>query len=156
MATPKQIKLIHVVKGALLLDDATYRAMLAGYGVASSKDLRDAQAELLLHDLQTKAMQAGVWKKKAAPAGKGRKPGNLQRPDWQSLPSRGRLSRAKQLEKIEALLTVGGKSWEYAEALAQRICKVDKLAWVPEQELYKIITALRKQAVREGWDLSGE
>ena len=156
MATAKQIKLIHVVKGALLLDDATYRAMLAGYGVESSKDLREAQAELLLHDLQTKAEAAGVWKRRGAPRGKGHAPRNMQRPDATTLRSYGRLSRAKQLEKIEALLTVGGKSWEYADALAQRICKVDRLTFVPEGELYKVITALRKQAVREGWDLSGE
>jgi hypothetical protein len=30
------------------------------------------------------------------------------------------------------------------------------VAWVATGDLYKIITALRKQAQREGWDLSGE
>ena len=65
-------------------------------------------------------------------------------------------SRSSQLKKIEALLTVGKKEWNYAHALAARICKVDRVEWVPEHELYKIITALRKQAFREGWDLSGE
>jgi phage gp16-like protein len=63
-------------------------------------------------------------------------------------------SRAAQLGKIEALLTIGGKPWAYGDALAQRICKVERLAWVPDGELYKIITALRMQAKREGWELN--
>lgn len=65
-------------------------------------------------------------------------------------------SRADQLGKIEALLTVGKKSWAYADAIAKAVCKVDKVAWVSTHDLYKVITALRKQAKRAGWDLSGE
>lgn len=147
MATAKQIKIIHTVKGALGLDDDAYRDMLAGYGVKSSKDLSHFKAAQFLADLERKAVAAGVWKVRGAPRGKGKRPHNIEQ---------GRNSRARQLEKIEALLTVGGKSWAYADALALRICKVEKIAWVRDDELYKIITALRKQAQREGWDLSGE
>jgi phage gp16-like protein len=147
MATPLQIKLIHCVKGALSLDDGTYRDILAGYGVASSKDLDAVAAAKLLRDLEDKAAAAGVWKRGGAPKRAGKKPHNLKT---------GRLSRQAQLQKIEALLTIGGKSWSYADALALRICKVEKLAWVPESELYKVISALRYQAKREGWNLSGE
>ena len=144
MATAIQIKLIHTIKGALHLDDGTYRALLAGFGVASSKDLRDAQAELLLHELERKAIAAGVWKKRQ---NHGRRPHNL---------GAGRSSREAQMAKIEALLTIGKKPWAYADALALNICKVERLAWVPEEHLYKIIAALRYQAKRDGWDLSGE
>ena len=49
-------------------------------------------------------------------------------------------SRAAQLKKIEALLTVGKKEWKYAHTLAQRICKADRIEWVPDHLLYKIIT----------------
>ena len=153
MATPKQIKLIHCVKGALQLSDDDYRAILAGYGVESSKDLGAVEAARLLADLEEKAAAAGVWKRGGAPRRKGKKPGNMQRTRGMDL---GRLSRARQLEKIEALLTVGEKPWSYADALALRICKVERIAWVPTDQLYKIITSLRKQAQREGWDLSGE
>lgn len=146
MAKPIQIKKIHAIKSALQMDDGTYRALLEGFGVASSKDLRDAQAELLVRDLERKAIGAGVWKQRP-PAGKGKRPHNL---------GTGRTSREAQLKKVEALLTVGGKSWEYADALALRICKVEKMAWVADNDLYRIITALRLQAKREGWDLSGE
>jgi phage gp16-like protein len=65
-------------------------------------------------------------------------------------------SRSAQLKKIEALLTIGARPWKYADVLARQICKVDTIAWVKDEALYKIITALRKQALREGWDLSGE
>jgi phage gp16-like protein len=88
-----------------------------------------------------------VWQRGGAPKRTGKRPHNIDA---------GRHSRQAQLQKIEALLTVGGKPWGYADALAIRICKVEKLAWVPANQLYKIITALRKQAQREGWDLSGE
>jgi phage gp16-like protein len=147
MATKKQIKLIHVVKGALNLDDDAYRDILATYGAKSSKDLTPFKAAKLLADLEHKAEAAGVWQRRGAPSGKGKRPHNIEA---------GRYGRAAQLAKIEALLTVGGKPWGYADALAKRICKVDKVAWVPDDELYKLITALRKQAQREGWDLSGE
>jgi hypothetical protein len=63
--------------------------------------------------------------------------------------------RADQLGKIEALLTVGKKPWAYADAIAKRVCKIDKVEWVTTGELYKIIAALTYQAKREGWDLSG-
>lgn len=145
MATAKQIKLIHTVKGALGLSDDDYRAILAGYGVESSKQMNTVDAAKLLADLEQKAEAAGVWKRGAAPRRKGKRPANIEQP-----------SRAAQLGKIEALLTVGNRPWGYADALAKRICKVDRVAWVPDGELRKIIAALRYQAKREGWDLSGE
>lgn len=148
MATGIQIKLIHTLKGALCLDDDAYRDVLAGYGVKTSTKLSEAKAAQLIEDLEAKAVQAGVWKRKTRRTGKAwKRPKNMDH--------RGE-SRDEQLHKIEALLTVGKRPWSYADALAKAICKVDKIAWVGEDDLYKIITALRKQAQREGWDLSGE
>lgn len=147
MATGIQIKLIHTLKGALCLDDDAYRTVLAGYGVQSSTKLSEAKAAQLVQDLEAKALASGVWKSKTKRTGKAwQRPKNME----------GHKSRAEQLKKIEALLTVGKKSWAYADALAQAICKVAKVQWVKDDELYKIITALRKQAKREDWDLSGE
>ena len=141
-----QKKQIHTLKGKLQMDDDLYRAMLAGYGVASSTELSADRANKLLDELSAKAVASGVWERRPGKRGTTGKPKNMD----------GYRSRAQQLQKIEALLTIGKKSWSYADALAQRICKVDKISWVPDHELYKIITALRKQAQREGWDLSGE
>lgn len=86
---------------------------------------------------------------RSAMVGKGRR-------DYPGKPKNVPLDRKAQIGKIEALLTVGGKEWNYAHSLAKRICKSDRIEWVPDGQLYKIITALRKQAQREGWDLSGE
>ena len=64
-------------------------------------------------------------------------------------------SRAAQLAKIEALLTVGSLSWSYADGIAKQMRLADKVQWVKTENLYKIITALTKKAQKEGWDLSG-
>ena len=133
---------IHIAKKDLGLDDGTYRAMLhAVAGVESAAELTACGRRDVLEHLKS----AGFASKTARPKYKGR-PHNMD----------GLLSRDMQLRKIEALLTVGGKSWAYADGIARRICKVDKVAWVKTDQLYKIITALRMQAQREGWDLSGE
>jgi phage gp16-like protein len=131
---------IHIAKKELSLCDSDYRAMLFEIGgQESSGDLDRAGRRRILDHLRSLG-----WQTK----GKGRKPPHNLRT--------GRLSRQAQLQKIEALLTVGKLPWGYADALALRICKVDKIEFVPSEELYKIITALRKQAIRYGWDLSGE
>lgn len=64
-------------------------------------------------------------------------------------------SRAEQLGKIEALLTIGKLAWAYADAIAKQMRLADKVQWVATDNLYKIITALTKKAQKEGWDLSG-
>ena len=61
--------------------------------------------------------------------------------------------RTARLQKIEALLTEAGYPWAYADVLARKICKVEKVTWVPEEELYKIITPLMKDARKHGRDL---
>jgi len=146
MPSKAQIKKIHALKGALGLDDETYRSILSGYGVTTSTKLSFARADQLIADLEAKAIASGRWEKRPAPRRAGQRPKNMDRGG----------SRANQLAKIEALLTVGQKSWAYADAIARRVCRVDRVQWVPDNELYKIITALRMQARREGWDLSGE
>lgn len=147
MATPVQIKLIHTLKGALGLDDDTYRAILAGYGAASSTKLSVAKAAELVKDLEAKAIAAGVWGRKQKKSGKSwQRPKNMDRGG----------SRADQLGKIEALLTIGSLPWSYADAIARQMRLADKVAWVRTEDLYRVITALRKKAIKEGWDLSGE
>lgn len=147
MATAIQIKLIHTLKGALSLDDADYRAVLAGYGAASSKELNPLQAARLVRDLEEKALASGVWAKKQKKRGRAwQRPKNID----------GRGSRAEQLQKIEALLTVGKLPWSYADAIAKQMQLADKVEWVEVGDLFRVITALKKKGQKEGWDLSGE
>lgn len=127
---------IHIAKKDLGMNDDEYRTMLHMVtGKSSAGDLTARQRYAVLDHL--KSLKEGVKKYPG-------RPNNMD----------GIASRDRQLGKIEALLTIGGKSWAYGDALAKRICKVDKLTWVEDADLYKIIAALRKQAKREGWDLN--
>ncbi|BBO74700.1 hypothetical protein DSCW_21170 [Desulfosarcina widdelii] len=134
---------IHIAKKQLGLDDDTYRAMLFQVaGVSSPAKLTALGRARVLEHLHRSGFKAARRRRSGAPG---------------SYPGRpGKVDRHLQLQKIEALLTIGGKPWKYAHKLALRICKTDRIEWVPDHKLYKIITALRKQAQREGWDLSGE
>lgn len=135
---------IHIAKKDFCMSDGDYRAMLMEItGKTSAGDLNSKQRQAVLDHLASLGFKN---KRSGRPKNADRKPG--QKPS--------QVSRAEQLKKIEALLTIGEKPWSYADALAQRICKADRVAWVKDVDLYKIITALRKQALREGWDLSGE
>lgn len=126
MSTPVQIKLIHTLKGALCLDDATYRDILAGYGVASSKALSSLQAARLIHDLEAKAIAAGVWKGTPRPA-----PAPEAAQD-----------RQPTIAKIGNLLAAAGRPWTYADAMARNMFKVHKLHWCQPEQLRKIVAAL--------------
>lgn len=127
---------IHIAKAQLGMDDATYRDMLSNVaGVASAADLDAAGRRAVLEHLSAVGF---VQKRKGRPK-------NMDNPEN---------SKAAQLKKIEALLATGKKPWSYADGIAKRVCKVEKVAWVPAGSLYKVIAALTRQAEREGWDLN--
>lgn len=136
---------IHLAKKVLGLDDETYRAMLRNVaGVDSAADLDARGRRAVLDHLHGKGTGPLASSKGLSPYPN--RPKNMDRGG----------SRADQLGKIEALLTIGGLPWSYADAIARQMRLADKVAWVEGADLYKIITALRKKAQREGWDLSGE
>ena len=146
---------IHGLKNAAMAKnpafaDDNYRDMISDISklrTDSSKSLTAAERQELIARL---AHLAGEEPRKPWPAkdktNYPNRPKNMHKPGQ---------SRTDQLGKIEALLTVGKKEWAYADGCARRICKVDKVQWVPTGHLYKIIAALTYQAKREGWDLSG-
>lgn len=49
---PEQVRAIHAIKTRTRLDVPSYRAMLQGYGVASSKDLSRAEADRLIERMR--------------------------------------------------------------------------------------------------------
>jgi phage gp16-like protein len=119
----------------------------------SSKDLKPNERRELINRLSILAGE----KQSTPPFKKGGR-GGFDKRDYPHRPKnmdKSGQSRDDQLGKIEALLTVGKKSWHYADGIAKRVCKTDKVQWVKTGELYKIIAALTYQAKREGWDLSG-
>lgn len=118
------IKTIHTLKGALGLDDDTYRAVLAEYKVTSSKDLKPAQALLLIRDLEAKAIAAGVWTKKPSST-------------W--TPPKGKQS---VMGKIEAMLFEAGREIAYADAMAKHMFGIEKLYWCDTDQMQRIMKAL--------------
>lgn len=145
---------IHIAKKDLGLSDSDYRTMLRSVaGVESSAHLDAAGRKKVLQHL-VKCGFKPFQNPPRPPVKKGGGGGSPRRGRPNNMEDES--TRAAQLAKIEALLTVGARPWSYADALAKKICGIDKVAWVPAALLYKIITALRKQALREGWDLSGE
>ena len=123
---------IHIAKKDLGLDEDTYRAVLARHGAPgdrpSSAQMTVAQLEAAVRELQAKG-----WTPK--------KPGAGRRP-------RPPRNRAEQITKIEALLADKAKRqgrpvpWAYADAIAKRVCRVDKVDWCDTDQLRRVIAAL--------------
>lgn len=128
-----QMAKIHIAKAQLGLDDEEYRSLLGRVaGVSSAKDLNPRQIAAVLA-----AFEKLGWQPKA-PAKQGRK-----RPNVKS-------SRQRMLSKIEAQLAEAGRTWAYADAMALRICKVERVEWCDEPQLQKLIAALNYDAKRHG------
>lgn len=121
---------IHVMAGAkqLNLDKDVYRDIVErvsgehGPAVRSAGDCSPQQLEAVAKELRRMAGQQ--WE--------GRPKGDL----------------CPQLQKIEALLTDAGREWNYARAIARRVCKVDQLEWCNPAQLGKVIAAMQIDADR--------
>lgn len=121
------ISKIHIAKTQLGLADADYRRLLQDVGgVKSSKDLTVQGFDAVLKHLQ------GLGAEFTAPKRAGKKPHNLD----------SKATKAKQLQKIGALLADMQLSWEYAAGIAQQMYKKQALEFCSGRELIGITTAL--------------
>lgn len=126
-----ELAMIHIAKAELGLDDDLYRCFLKQIcDVESASELDERGRGNFLRALREK----GALQKKSKNAGK---PHNFNEP-----------SRKRLMSKIGALLAEAGYPWSYADELAKKLCKVEKLAFVKVDELRKVITALVKDARR--------
>jgi len=123
-----QISMIHIAKNQIGMSDIEYRDMLLRFGVTSSKFLNAGQWD----DVYQYLCNCGFIPshKSARKSGMHKKPAR---------------SRQFLVSKVKALLTDMDLPWGYVDELSRRICKVDRFRFVPKNEIYKIITALRKQ-----------
>jgi phage gp16-like protein len=126
----KLIGLIHKGAGALGMDEETRRQWQQGLtGHASCRTMDLGQLQQLVANLRQKG--GLTYQKK----GIGKKP-------------KVAANRAAQLAKIEALLADKAARqgrpvpWSYAEALAQRLCSVERIEWCGASQLAKVIAAL--------------
>ena len=120
---------IQIARRQLGMDDATYYSMLQSVaGVTSSKQLNfRGVAKVIAHLRRCGFVDS--------PAKHGKRPRPPQ-------------SREALIGKIEAQLAAAGRPWAYAEAMAKRICKVEKIDWCDAEQLGKIIAALSYDAKR--------
>jgi len=131
----KQKAYIHIAKKQLNMDDKEYRAFLRGFKVNSSNDLTDNQFPIVKQKLQAlgfKPIHKTAKKSRITNVSKDKK---------------------AQIDKIGALLADMKLSWTYADSIAKNVCKVEKLRFVPNDQLYKVITALVKHQKRHSQKL---
>lgn len=108
-------------------DDSPYRAMLWSVArVRSAGDLDAGGRHAVIQHMKALGYQPRQWRPR--PSG-----------DRQAL-----------LGKVRKQLDVAGRDEAYADALAKRICKVERLIWCDAQQLRKIIAALSYDAQRHG------
>jgi len=124
----KKKALIHIAKKQLNMTDEEYSGFLSGFGVSSSRLLKNDQWDEVYKHLIKCGFKA--VHKSAKKSGMHKKPAK---------------SRERLVSKVEALLADMNLSWGYADELARRICKVDKFRFVDKDDIYKIITALNVQ-----------
>jgi phage gp16-like protein len=133
----KQLAAIHAAKRTLDMDNDTYRALLervsatAGPAVRSAGQLDPGQIYAVLEELKR---LGGL---KPSPKTKG-KPANFEQ-----LP--------EMITKVEALLADMKLPWSYADAIAMRQFRIQRVAWCrKEDQLRAIIAALHvEQEKRE-------
>ena len=136
MATPREIKLIKTAQGALGLDDATYRAMLQRVaGVSTCKSLSPLGVARVLRELNRLGFAVEQKPFVAARA---------------NVPP----SRDAMMKKIRALLAGAGREMSYADNTANRMFKIQRVEWLDDVQLNKLVAALaidkKRRAAREG------
>lgn len=135
MPTTANLAKIHIAKKELNLTDETYRDMLhLHFQVDSAAKLNDRQCTVMLNHLKAKG-----WQPKRP-----RRVGN--RP----FKAKGKAPFGKEqlINKIEAHLTTRKLPWDYAHAMAKRICKVERVEFCDPTQLWKLVCAFEYDSKR--------
>lgn len=120
---------IKIAQKELKLDNETYRAVLLRVtGKLSCTDMGVAELEAVLTDMQAHGFKP---KPKAGIRPKRRK------------------SADGMLRKVEALILDNGWSWNYAHCTAKRMFGVDRVQWLSDENLWKLVAALQIAANRK-------
>ncbi|KGE77665.1 gp16 family protein [Halomonas salina] len=126
---------IHIAKSQLGLSDDEYRAVLARTaGVSSAKQLTNRNVGNVLHEFR----RLGWQPKPAKKAGR-----KSPRPP---------ATRKVVMGKVEALLTHAGRPWAYADGMAQRMFQVERVDWLDDDQLQRLMQALIIDNKRHGGD----
>ncbi|MCC6195696.1 MAG: regulatory protein GemA [Burkholderiales bacterium] len=132
-ATPNarnaELARIHIAKAQLGLADDTYRATIRGISnqrTDSAKDLDYGERAKLLEHLRRLGFR-----------------------DRGALPSR-QAAAAKQalIDKIHAHLATASRPWAYADGMARRMFRIERVDWLTPQQLHKLVAAFEYDAKR--------
>lgn len=149
-STPGQIKKIHALVSALRIDDDLYRGILINrFNAATSKTLLGCQADQLIAELEEKAVQAGVWKKRGFTR------------QYESLDGRSGFASSRQLALIESTWNKVSRM-ETVELKAKSLRKfilkvagVSDLRFLKQSGAGKVIIALRSMEKRRKREAGG-
>jgi phage gp16-like protein len=125
---------VHIAKKALGMDDDAYREFLNTHTAKRSAGLLN---ERELDYVLTQMKRLGF--KPQTPA-KGKRP---------STPARA-MSRSRVMNKITAQLATRELHWNYAHAVGKRMFKIERLEWLNDAQLYKVMQALQIDQNRQG------
>ncbi|GHB24221.1 gp16 family protein [Salinicola rhizosphaerae] len=124
---------IHIAKAQLGLSDDEYRALLGRVaGVSSAKQLTNRNVGAVINEFQ----RLGWTPKSTNKAGR-----KAPRPPR---------SRAAVMGKVEALLADSNRPWAYADGMAQRMFSVDRIDWLDDDQLVRLMQGLVIDAKRRG------
>lgn len=127
----RELAQIHIAKKDLALDDDTYRNMLWTVGrVRSSAELDHAGRANVLSHLRARGFKP--------------KRGGTKTEAPKNVP----VSKVALMGKIGALLTVLEKPWAYADGMANKMFKVEKIIWLSAPQLHKLVAALEYSKAR--------
>ena len=127
-----QLAKVHIAKQQLGMDDDSYRALLARVaGVKSAKDLNPRQMGAVLAELERL----------------GFKPKSTRQGRSKPNPAKSRVS---VMNKIEALLAEAKRPWAYADSMALHMFKVERVEWLNDSQIYRLMQALVIDAQRHG------
>jgi len=121
---------IHIAKKALGLDDDSYRDVLRNVCKVDSSAKLDSQGRFKL----LKHFERLGWKN--------------TRPKYGNKPNAGKGKEAL-MGKVEALLADSRLPWTYADGMAKRMFKLDKVVWLNAVQLRKLVAALQIAANRQ-------
>lgn len=126
MIGQKKIALIHVAKNQVGMSDAEYRALLAGFGASSSKEIKSAQFDAVMRQFRSLGF---------VPRRNYRKPAE---------------SKKRLQAKVMAQITALGITNAYVDAMARRMFGRDSWRWLNADELHRLVAALSIHQKRTG------
>jgi len=140
------IRLVHVAKRDLNLDDDTYRAMLvAATGQASSADLSVPQLERVLAHMKKSGFTVRHKARADRPRDSRHTAGTLSRPIAQDAQSRKIRALWLSLHKMGA---VRDASEAALGAYVKRITHIDSLSWISADQASRVIETLKQWQAR--------